>query len=219
MRLNWKVIPLAMAAIVMVSTPAHAQDLLPGQQMNGCGSGWSLYFVPNRIPLAACEFKAACDGHDICYGACLKGGTLFGKRECDYLRCRPGGDLFRKEACDDGEMTQLTAQAVNRRASCDSSLCDSIRAANKGKMICEAFAVIYREAVKEFAKGAFSGVGSNAAKRQSQEAYIGAISEFIQRGSDAEFKAFLEQADQGRLAIDFNEPLDYAQGSGLKNKK
>jgi hypothetical protein len=37
---------------------------------NGCGSGWTDIFVPNKVLSGKCDFTAPCDAHDVCWGTC-----------------------------------------------------------------------------------------------------------------------------------------------------
>ena len=115
--------------LLLQCTSARADDAkknaeLLKSQPNGCGSGWSVYLVLDSIPLAHCTFRAACDGHDDCYGKCE--GRVQDRRapQCEYLRCRQGGDLFKQPACQsdpkfaklDRERRSAAANATPRSA-------------------------------------------------------------------------------------------------------
>lgn len=181
---------------------------------NGCGTGWSLYFVPNSIPLASCTFKQACDSHDMCYDKCS--GSFEGK--CEYRRCRAGGDLFGKTACQtDSRLLTSQAMAGERRASCDASFYVEMRRLNAGKLVCEAFSIIYRDAVKAWAGPHFSGADQFDGPPQPEETYTKAIAEFLEKGTPTEFRSFVEATDKGERPVNFRRPIRYQSGKGLSN--
>lgn len=183
---------------------------------NGCGSGWSLYFVPDSIKLAECSFKAACDQHDICYGKCEK--SFVG--ECEYRRCQAGGDLYKNNECKINEnLLILMVKANQRKRVCDADLCDKIRKINKGKPICEAFAIVYRDAVRYFGKDKFLGIdGADFNLNQSEKEHLKAIHDFFKNGNEEQFKKLYEFFDSGMPIIDFKKPIIFDDNKGLVNK-
>ena len=71
-------------------------DPKPGYKpsVNGCGSGWSKYLVPDRdyltwFALEDADFGPACDNHDRCYGTCGK----------DRLECNKKLEDDMKKVC------------------------------------------------------------------------------------------------------------------------
>jgi hypothetical protein len=197
---------------------AHAEDAQANARLleskpNGCGSGWSVYIVPDSIPLANCTFRAACDEHDGCYGKCEGRVKDRSAPQCAYLRCRKGGDLYASLKCKtDATLTKLERDAQKRRSKCDTEIGAKIREINKGRPVCQAFAYVYEKAVREFGDPHFEGIRATAnAPDQSQDDYDRAIREFFLHGSKEEFAAFNARPPS------FAEPLKYERGKGLVN--
>lgn len=200
--------------IFLIVPSAVAQTLPQPTAPNGCGTGWNRYFVPDSIPLFQCQFKSCCDNHDVCYGKCES--SVAGV--CEYRRCRNGGDLFGKDFCmTDERMLKLQVMANVRRKQCDSSFYTDLRAANPGKMVCAAFAVVYREAVKEFGGDAFIGAERFDGPPQSQADYEAAIREFFRSGSEEQFKRLVEGADAGNPVVNLKKDIRFSRTSGLTN--
>jgi hypothetical protein len=207
---------LIMLEFSIIPHPTHAAD--PMIEPNGCGSGWSTNFVPDSISLLKCNFKSACDAHDICYGACLKGGANEGKPECEYLRCRKGGNLAGKPECENAKFIRLLASANVRRKSCDKALAEDIISANVGKPACAAFAIIYRDAVRNFGASNFIGIeGSISHITQSPKDYYFAIDEFFRLGSEGDFVNFIMAQNTPNRAINFKCNIYYKNDRGLIN--
>ena len=200
----------------LLCATAHADDAksnaeLLKSQPNGCGSGWSVYLVPDSIPLAHCTFRAACDGHDDCYGKCE--GRVQDRRapQCEYLRCREGGDLYNSPRCQsDPKFAKLDREAQKRRSKCDAKIGAKIREINEGKPVCQAFAYVYENAVKRFGDPYFKGIRISSLL-QSKDDYDAAIREFFRRGTPAEFEAFNAHPPS------FDGDLSYEPGKGLIN--
>jgi hypothetical protein len=120
---------------LMFSMHSFAEDVLPGQDKNGCGTkGIQGILVPDSTLFSKCQFHEACDTHDICYGRCLEGGDLFGKELCN--------DPIAKES---------------RRNTCDTNFFNDIVENNNDRSICKFYGKIYRLAVVKFGKGNFNG--------------------------------------------------------------
>ena len=202
--------------LLLHGTTARADDAgsnakLLKSQPNGCGSGWSVYLVPDSIPLAHCTFRAACDGHDDCYGKCE--GRVQDRRapQCEYLRCREGGDLYKQPRCQsDPKFAKLDREAQKRRSACDKEIGAKIRKINAGKPVCQAFAYVYENAVKRFGDPFFKGIRISSLL-QSKEEYDDAIREFFRRGMPDEFEAFNAHPPS------FDRDLTYEPGKGLIN--
>ncbi|RYY85712.1 MAG: hypothetical protein EOO15_16345 [Chitinophagaceae bacterium] len=191
----------ALVALVLVLLALHGNKAF-ATEPNGCGSGWSLRFVPDNVRFLSCKFKSSCDNHDRCYDKC--GDSLTGV--CEYRRCRPDGDLYQTVECATSEQLKaLTFAATKRREVCDSKLHDEIVASNPG-WACRAIAIVYREAVKEWGDGNFSGYGTRAmpaAWKQSQKDYEEAIQRFFQSASEAELEQFVQSFDNGHPSVNF----------------
>lgn len=122
--------------VIVIATPSLADDL-PNNLPNGCGtSGWGSV-VPDQSLITGCRFKEACDQHDICYGRCLPGGTLFGQNTCSDQKAK-----------------------IERRTGCDSALYVDIASLNDDRAMCRAYGALYRWAVIRFGKDAFHGASS-----------------------------------------------------------
>jgi hypothetical protein len=184
---------------------------LLASQPNGCGSGWTIYLVPDSIPVANCVFRAACDEHDGCYGKCEGRVKDASAPQCEYLRCRKGGDLHSSARCNtDARLKQLESDAQTRRRKCDVAIAAKIRQINSGKPVCQAFSYAYEYAVKRFGDPFFKGIRPSA-NALDQEEYEHAIREFFLHGTDAEFETFNANPP------DFSKALKYEPGQGLVN--
>jgi len=201
-------------AVFLIGAPAAAQTLSAPSVPNGCGTGWNRYLVPDSIPLLKCQFKSACDKHDGCYGRCET--SVDGV--CEYRRCRRGGDLYGKDICmTDERLLNLNVMASIRRKQCDGSFHSDLRAANPGNIVCAAFAIVYREAVKAFGADVFIGADRFDGPPQSQDEYEGAIREFFRAGSVQQFEKLVEGADSGNPVVNFKKAIYYSRSSGLIN--
>lgn len=114
---------------------SQAEGTLPGLNTNGCGTeGIQGILVPDSTLFTKCQFHNACNKHDLCYGKCLEGGSLFGKESCN--------DPIAKES---------------RRKACDTNFFNDIIEDNDDRSICKFYGKIYRLAVVKFGKGNFNG--------------------------------------------------------------
>lgn len=202
------------AAVLLTSDQLNAQDMQHPTLPNGCGSGWNLPIVSDSLPLVGCQFKDSCDKHDICYGKC----ELSTEGDCEYRRCRKDGDLFGKDICfTDLRLITLGTKALSRKRSCDDGLRSDIRAVNKGKPVCEAFAEVYRAAVALFGDSAFIGIDASIALGQSKEEYARAVQQFFERGTEAQFRKLVESVDSGAQTVDLKKPISFDAKKGLIN--
>jgi hypothetical protein len=110
-RLFCILLPVFCASIAQAqNAPANAKLL--ASKPNGCGSSWTIYLVPDSIPVAECTFRPACDQHDNCYGKCEGRAKDIRAPQCAYLRCRSGGDLFNSAQCKtDSNLKRLELEA------------------------------------------------------------------------------------------------------------
>jgi len=207
-----------LSVFALLLSAALAEDAQKNAELlrsspNGCGAGWSIYLVPDSIPLLKCTFKAACDGHDNCYGKCTGRALDPAAPECEYLRCRTGGDLFNSAKClNNIKMIKLAVEAQKRRKTCDVGLGSDIIAGNIGRPVCQAFGYAYEKAVKSFGDPNFIGIDNVASTlTQPKEEYEAAIREFFRKGTDAEFAKFNTSPPS------FEAPLKYVEGQGLTN--
>lgn len=143
---------LAIALQVLIWPLAHGQS---ATRPNGCGSGWERFIVPDRIKLIGCDFRASCDQHDLCYGACGTYESGKSPPQCEYLRCKEGGDLYGKEECDSIKFRRLGITAEQRRVKCDADFMINIVANNPGNARCELFSAVYPFAVRVLGSKAF----------------------------------------------------------------
>jgi hypothetical protein len=211
---RWSIQVLVLCTFLFPSTSVFGQLSMTPTAPNGCGSGWSLYFVPNSIPIAKCEFKSACDAHDLCYGKCET--SIHGI--CEYRRCRAGGDLYGKSQCKtDERLIRVQIAAQERRRACDATFYSGIRTINPGKAVCAAFALVYRDAVKTFGLANFAGADVFEGPPQDQASYEAAIREFFLTGTDEQFQRLVEGAEAGKPVVNMKRPIRFVPGKGLVN--
>lgn len=197
--------------------PSIMKTQNPTTTVNGCGSGWNVWIVPDSIPILNCIFDGACNKHDICYSKCEGSNAP----ECAYLRCKSGGDLYRSAQCrKDQALLGSWNVAQIRKAKCDQNLYDSIVAANPGKFVCSALGIVYRKAVKEWGDGAFSGLGNEEtieAWQQPKDEYDKAIRDFFRFATPEQFEAFIQSQNSSNPKVNFNHPLRFDSERGLIN--
>lgn len=114
-------------------------------------------------------------------------------------------------------MLKLQVMANVRRKKCDRSFYTDLQAANPGKMVCAAFAVVYREAVKEWGGDVFAGAERFDGPPQSQADYEAAIREFFRFGSEEQFKKLVEGAEAGNPVVNLKREIHFSRTSGLTN--
>jgi hypothetical protein len=186
-------------------------------QSNGCGTGWNASLVPDSVSVLQCTFLDACNAHDRCYAVCdrRKDG------ECAYQECRPGGSLVGSKVCtEDPQYVGLLFKAQQRRSSCDQALYTDIRQLNTGKSICEAIAVVYRYAVKNWGDSAFNGYGLGyqpPAWKQSQEEYNNAIRTFLGAASAEQLQSFVKSFDEKKPPVNLCGRLAVSPSGNLMN--
>lgn len=170
--------------VLMIATPSFATDL-PNNLPNGCGtSGWGAV-VPDQSFITGCRFKDACDRHDVCYGRCLPGGTLFGQSTCTDEKER-----------------------IERRTGCDSALYSDIASLNDDRAICGAYGALYRWAVIRFGKNAFHGASSarqQIDKLNDFQAFVDSNpTVFTAEQLNAAFDLLAAQPAQASYIVDFD---------------
>lgn len=119
----------------------------------------------------------------------------------------------------DERLVGLAINAALRRDACDAQFYTDLQRLNVGKIVCRAFAVIYRSAVKRWGDDAFIGVDvvPSALTQQSREDYEKAIREFFRNGTDAQFRRIVEEDEAGSKAVDMKRPLGFTRDKGLFN--
>lgn len=209
--------------LLFVAKTSLAAELVgastPAAQTNGCGTGWSRWFVPNSIPLAKCDFVKACDAHDICYGKCEGLAHEVGAPECQYLRCKSDGDLKETLLCKTDAKMRLTITAADiRKRKCDDRLYDDIVEQNAKRSVCGAFASIYRNAVVKWGDDAFQGIdASGKVIKQRQVDYDAALGALFATGTEEEILRTSRDVESGHLKM--SDPIFYRKGVGLSNER
>ena len=158
---------------------AEEKIIFEQQIPNGCGPANLPKFIPNSTPISKCEFKNACDNHDVCYAKCLPGGELHGNRVCKNL-------ALRKE----------------RRQLCEVKFFEDLVSNNNGRYICRAYANIYSAATQYLGLTFFNGANpkDNKISRTQFEAELQSIyssipNSDIERDVNIDFKL-----EAGRLS-------------------
>lgn len=197
--------------------PSIIKTQNPTTTVNGCGSGWNVWVVPDSIPILNCQFRDACNKHDICYGKCEGSNAP----ECAYLRCKSGGDLYGSDQCrTDLALLRSWTDSQARKATCDHNLGDTIVSANPGRFVCGALGIVYRKAVKEWGGSAFSGLGDGQtieAWRQPKDEYDKAIRDFFRLATPEQFEDFIRSQNSSNPKVKFNHPLRFDPERGLVN--
>ena len=181
-----RIVLFVFLAVNAMCASAMAQGVPNQCTPNGCGpAGWLGWFVPGN-PLG-CQFTAACNAHDICYGKCIAGcSPAAGTPAC-------GGDCKARKAEKD---------------KCDSDFVNKMKADNLGKVRCQQLADDYHWFVSNCGCTFFRGFIENAKAvssefqqefRQSAEA-IRAFREFRRQRPD-NLRAF--EMEQGMASIKF----------------
>ncbi|MFV5215139.1 hypothetical protein ACLIIZ_15585 [Azonexus caeni] len=188
-------------------------------QVNGCGSGWNSYLVPDRIRPLACEFKAACDRHDRCYGAC-ENVSQVEKPQCEYLRCQKGGDLHGQDECDGTRFNALRSAAMARKDICDSNFYADLVTLNPNRPQCRVFSWLYPFAVKVLGASAFIGIDGTvtaAFSEEQKQAYADAINAMLSQWTPEQLLRFEEELKSGEIKVDFTKQLKFDSARGLFN--
>lgn len=197
-----------------------AFSLDASSQTNGCGSGWNTYLVPDRLPLSSCEFKSACDVHDICYGKCEGLKPSDRPPQCEYLRCRKGGDLVGSDTCINVKYVRLEKAANERKGQCDAKFYNNLVSTNPNRPVCRVFAAIYGKAVELLAGGAFIGIGATLSGGLSEaqvDRSLAAINELLTSLSPDQLAAYEKALSEGKVAIDWSKELAFSKQRLLYN--
>lgn len=204
---------LAAAGFAIAHTVALAQEV------NGCGTGWNRYVVPDRLKIIGCEFKQSCDNHDRCYGACSHGAPGSALPQCEYLRCEANGDLFGTKTCDGIRFKRLRIKAEERRAKCDANFMVDIPKLNPGNARCTLFSAIYPSAVRILGQRACVGIDAlqTAWTDAQKDAYAKAINDLYLQWSEERIERYVGALRRGDISVDFGKPIVFDFNLGLKN--
>lgn len=191
----------------------------PAPMTNGCGTGWNNYLVPDKIKPLACDFKASCDRHDVCYGACAN-AVLADNPQCEYLRCERGGDLYGQSDCDGTKFRALFNAAKTRRATCDVKFGTDLGTFNQNRPQCQFFAWLYPSVVKVLGASAFLGIDGTVAAsftEAEKQAYADAVNAMLSQWSGDQLNRFEAQVKAGAIRVDFTKKLAFDPARGLFN--
>jgi hypothetical protein len=156
--------------VAALGGPAVAEHRAPCPA-NGCGpQSWRVKCIPDRF--LGCNFREACDKHDVCYSQC----AACGKRHDDNV-CR------------------VATERKKLRSVCDGAIERDIARINRGSVLCAGFGWIYKWAVQRFGESSFATRALEAARGPTTE---GARAEAIKR----EMEAIADYAANGGREID-----------------
>lgn len=213
-RAGWWLV-LKLGASLLLATAAAAQET------NGCGSGWNSHLVPDGLKIIGCNFKPACDAHDICYGRCM--GFKPGKApaQCEYLRCLSGGDLVGKPVCDSVAFREQQLAARDRRVRCDANFMIDITRSNPGNARCDLFSGLYPFAVRVLGAKNFLGMDTLdevAMSKADKQRYVDAINELLATWPDERLSDLARQIRSGDAPVDLMQPIEFDPEVGLRNR-
>lgn len=209
-----------MLALLGLNFPALAQSS-QSSATNGCGTGWSRPFVPDRIKFLGCEFKNSCDLHDVCYGSCELSGVANAVAQCQYLRCELGGDLHGKPICDGIRFTELRTAANIRRAECDAKFLVDLTKANPKNASCTFFTGFYPFMVRILGNRAFLGIDAMADIGWSEvekTAYVAAISKLLETWPAEKIADLGLKIRNGTADVDLLKQIKFDSEKGLINE-
>lgn len=188
-------------------------------QVNGCGSGWNRYLVPNEIKPLGCNFETACNRHDECYGRCAIQQGIQREPQCEYLDCATDGPLEGTEACESVRFRQLRLAANERRTQCDARFMLDLDKTNAEKPRCLFWTALYPFAVRVFGGKAFLGADASAANVSpaDRKAYALAVNQMLEMWSDAQIAAYTQRLLNGDLEVDLTRRIVFDRKIGFRN--
>ena len=191
------------------------------QETNGCGTGWNRYLIPDKLKIIGCNFRPACDAHDVCYGRCF-GFTLGSSPpQCEYLRCERGGDLAGQSACDSVAFRENRLAAQERRVLCDAAFMVDISRTNPGNARCDLFSGLYPFAVRVLGAKNFLGMEPPdrvTMSQADQQRYASAINELMAKWPSDRLADLARQIREGTSGVDLTKPIEFDAQSGLRNR-
>jgi hypothetical protein len=140
-----------------------------------CGSGFTSALVPDSI--GGCQFKAACEAHDMCYGACEVGGSKFGTSYCG--------------------LNEISIARLAAKQQCDIQFYEDIAKNNGDSLVCRSLGGIYLVGVALGGQGPFNG-------RPAAPGLMLAIAQNSDSKEDASAKFELLAAAAQSKTIDIN---------------
>jgi hypothetical protein len=178
---------LASAIVLVIFADAALASHRAPCSVNGCGpTGWRIKLVLDRF--LTCEFRKACDEHDLCYGRCMA--------------CGPRHD---------DNMCRTTDGRTSIRSQCDLQLKTSIEEANNHSPLCDAFAWLFWWGCDRFGERYFGLTGAiqalKALARTAEEALAGvradleAIANYASAAGEQETAARLEALKEPLIAL------------------
>jgi hypothetical protein len=210
---------VAMATLFTVIALVHGTTRAQTTQVNGCGSNFSHYIVPDRF--AGCNMKEACDAHDRCYAKCVTPAQIASDAEqCFYRTCESGGANSGSEACRGKSFAEMKLARGERRVTCDEKFFVDIVNTNQGKPVCRAIGQIYKVAVRVLADSSFFGttVSTGTLSDDQREAYKEALSQFLMNASEAEIVRLGDETAASTATVDLSKPLAYDKNANaLRN--
>ncbi|NCT84021.1 MAG: hypothetical protein GXC94_12795 [Comamonadaceae bacterium] len=195
--------------------------LAAAQETNGCGSGWNRYLVPDSLRIVGCNFRPACDAHDICYGRCTVFKPGSSPPQCEYLRCESGGDLAGKPICHSTSFRDNRLAAEERRVKCDAAFMVDIVRSNPGNARCELFSGLYPFAVRVLGAKNFMGMDGSeqvAMSKADRQRYARAIQQLLDTWPEDRLAALALQIREGKAGVDLNRPIEFDPKRGLRNR-
>jgi hypothetical protein len=210
---------LRVMAILLLSLGACYS--VRAQGTNGCGTGWNRYLVPDRIKIVGCDFKKACDNHDICYGQCSRFSVGGSPAQCEYLRCERGADLFGKQECDSVAFRENRIAAQERRSICDAAFMVDITRTNPGNQRCDLFSGFYPFVVRVLGVKHFLGMDAvdHVAMSETDRAqYAEALNMLFNTWPEDKLFDLATQVRQGRAKVDLTRPIEFDAQLGLRNR-
>jgi hypothetical protein len=218
MRLNFRFAQCFMPVFALLGTCVFAH----ATETNGCGTGWNRFLVPDRIKIIGCDFKKACDNHDVCYGQCSKFSAGSSPAQCEYLRCEKDGDLFAKQECDSVAFRNNKTAATNRRAECDGAFMVDITKTNPNNPKCDLFSGLYPFAVRTLGRKNFLGMEDAEQPSMSdadQSRYADAINKLLSTWPTDKQAMLAKQIREGKANVDLTQPIVFDPNIGLRNVK
>ena len=191
------------------------------QVTNGCGAGWNRYLVPDKLKIIGCNFRPACDAHDVCYGRCASFALGNSPPQCEYLRCERSGDLAGQSTCDSVAFRENRLAAQERRVLCDAAFMVDISRTNPGNARCDLFSGLYPFAVRVLGGKNFLGMEPPDRVNMSQadqQRYASAINELMDKWPPARLAELSRQIRDGTVGVDLTKPIEFDAERGLRNR-
>lgn len=221
MRMSRRSLRLALPWVLTLLASWFIAATAAAQMTNGCGSGWNRYLVPDGLKIIGCNFKPACDAHDICYGRCTGFKPGEAPAQCEYLRCLSGGDLVGKPICDSVPFRDQQLAARERQVRCDANFMIDITQTNPGNARCDFFSGLYPFAVRVLGAKNFLGMDTLdevAMSKADRQRYVDAVNELLATWPDERLSDLTRQIRAGDPPFDLTKPIEFDPKQGLRNR-